>query len=456
MVNFLEKRQDVTWTSPSGKVFVLKTLVNEYTRKHIGEVKENPKTTYTASSSSSSGKKRRHNSSGVSTSRSKKRVGDSNDTFTDLGVGGKDVPLEVLFVGDNHDTEADAFEAALCEIGKSKLRLAYGNEFTVNVINFSRKNHLTEQINKTTISVSFHQTSATTYPNSSKSNSKQVKAAAAETNTISAENFEAAVSEVSKSQARMIKFTNSYNKMMSKVSGALSAANSITVKSILSDIMGQDVMSNAFTMTSQLQIAISQAIGLEYKVKRLGSGFTLPGSLASIKSSLSGLLSGLKSSGTSYPLSAEQIDELIMNDTTAQAVLTAVAENITESDYITRSEAIAAVNDFADMADGWNNYVDEEYQKIEDLSQAFVRNSDINEVVVSAINAVIEKSYELKIEKTLILTENESTVNLAYKHYNNDFAIDPEGAIEYLIESNGWGDDLFYLVPKGTEVKLYV
>lgn len=71
--------------------------------------------------------------------------------------------------------------------------------------------------------------------------------------------------------------------MMSKVSGALSAANSITVKSILSDIMGQDVMSNAFTMTSQLQIAISQAIGLEYKVKRLGSGFTLPGSLASIK-----------------------------------------------------------------------------------------------------------------------------------------------------------------------------
>lgn len=74
MVNFLEKRQDVTWTSPSGKVFVLKTLVNEYTRKHIGEVKENPKTTYTASSSSSSGKKRRHNSSGVSTSRSKKEL----------------------------------------------------------------------------------------------------------------------------------------------------------------------------------------------------------------------------------------------------------------------------------------------------------------------------------------------------------------------------------------------
>lgn len=456
MVNFLEKRQDITWTSPTGKVFTLKALESGYSRKHIGEVKENPKTTYTASSSSSSGKKGNRNSSGVSTSRSKKRVQDSNDTFTDLGIGGKDVSMDFLFIGNNHDTDAEKFTNALCEIGKSKLRLAYGNEFTVNVLNFSVKNNLLEQINKTTVSVSFHQTSATTYPNSSKSNTKKVKAAAAETNTISAENFEAAVAEVSKSQARMSKFTDSYNKMMSKVSNSLSAANSITVKSILSDIMGQDVMSNAFTMTSQLQIAISQAIGLSYKVNKLGSGFTLPTSLLSIKSSLSGLLGGLKSSGTSYPLSQEQIDELIMNDTTAQAVLTAVAENITENKFTTRNEAITAVNDLVDIADDWNNYVDEEYQKIEDLSQAFVRDSAINEVVISAVNAVIEKSYGLKIEKTIILTDDESTVNAAYKYYPNDFAIDPEGAIEYLVDSNGWGDDMFYLLPKGTEVKIYV
>lgn len=456
MTNFLEKRQNITWTSPSGKVFNLKTVESGYTRKHIGEVKENPKTTYTASSSSSSGKKGSRNSSGVSTSSSKKRIGDSNDTFTDLGVGGKDVSLDVFFVGENHDTEARAFTNALCEIGKSKLRLAFGDEFTVNVLSFSEKNNLIEQINKTTVSVNFHQTSATSYPNSSRSQTKKVKAAATQTNTISAKNFESAVSEVSKSQARMTKFTNSYNKMMSKVSSVLLAANSITVRSILNDIMGQNVMSNAFTMTTQLQIAISQAVGLSHKIKKIGSGFTLPDGVTSTKSSLRDLLGELKSSGTTYPLSTEQIDDLIMNDTTAQAVITAVAENITEGDYITRAEAVADINDFADMADDWNNYIEEEYQKIEDLSQAFVRDSGINEVVVDAINAAIEKSYDLKVEKTLILTEDESTVNLAYKHYSDDFAIDPEKTIAYLIESNGWGDDLFYLVPKGTEVKLYV
>ena len=215
-------------------------------------------------------------------------------------------------------------------------------------------------------------------------------------------------------------------------------------------------MSNAFTMTSQLQIALSQAVGLSYKVNSLKSGFKLPDNVASIKSSLSSLLGGLKSSGTKYPLSAEQIDELKINDTTAQATITSMAQSITQTEYTTRKEAIAAINEFAALADDWNEYVEDEYKKIDDLADAFIRDSGINEVVLAAINAVIEKSYELKVEKTLILTEDESVVNVAYKNYSNDFAIDPEGTIEYLISSNGWGDDMFYLLPKGTEVKIYV
>ena len=336
------------------------------------------------------------------------------------------------------------------------MRLAYGDEFTVNVLNFSVKNSLTEQINKTTVSVNFHQTSATTYPDSSSSDSKQVTVAAQASNTISAENFEAATQAAATTQTRMSRFRDSYSKMMSKVSNALSVANSISVKSILTDIVGQDVMSNAFTMTSQLQIALSQAVGLSYKVNSLKSGFKLPDNVASIKSSLSSLLGGLKSSGTKYPLSAEQIDELKINDTTAQAIITSMAQSITQTEYTTRKEAIVAINDFAALADDWNEYVEDEYKKIDDLADAFIRDSGINEVVLAAINAVIEKSYELKVEKTLILTEDESVVNIAYKNYSNDFAIDPEGAIEYLISSNGWGDDMFYLLPKGTEVKIYV
>ena len=81
-MDLLKDNQGVVWTSPNGQEFNLKTLENEYTRKHIGEVKENPK-----ASSGSSGKK---------------KVQDANDTFTDLGIGGRDIPLTCYFIGENH------------------------------------------------------------------------------------------------------------------------------------------------------------------------------------------------------------------------------------------------------------------------------------------------------------------------------------------------------------------
>ena len=112
-MNYSDRKQTVVWTSPLGKVFNLKTKVNSYNRKHNGEVNSSP-----------------------STDKQIKRINDSTDTFKDLGVSGKSINLEFLFIGENHDTESENFENALCEKGQSKLRLFYGAEFTVNVIDF--------------------------------------------------------------------------------------------------------------------------------------------------------------------------------------------------------------------------------------------------------------------------------------------------------------------------------
>lgn len=438
MTDYISKMQNITWTSPKGKSYIIKALESGYSRKHIGEIKENPK---------ASSKDSKNN---------KKRISDSNDTFCDLGIGGKNVALDCIFSGANHDIEAKAFADSLCEVGKSKLRLAYGDEFTVNVLDFSVKNNHVQNINRTVVSVNFHQTASTTYPSSSQSQTNKVKAQVEKANTIAAQNFESAVGAIAKNQTRMSAFTASYSKMMGKVSSALSAANSVSVQSIMTDLLGQDVMSNAYTMTSQLQIAISQAIGLSSSVQGFKTQLVLPENLGQIKSSLVSLMGGLKNSGTKSPLQTQQIDELISSDTTAQAVINAFAQNTVETEYTTRKEAIAAVNELLSVADDWNEYVEDEYQKIDDMADAFVRDSGINEVVLSAIDAVIEKSYDLKVEKSFILTEDDSTVNLAYLNYPVEFEIDAESTIEYLISSNGWGDDLFYLVPKGTEVKIYV
>ena len=132
-MEFLKSFQDTIWTSPEGQSFVLKTLESGYKRKHIGEVKENPRTSVSSSSSTKSGGGKKSNSSShtsVSTSRATKRVQDSNDTFTDMGIGGRDSRLDCYFIGDKHAAESEAFESALCQTGKSQLKLAYRDEFS--------------------------------------------------------------------------------------------------------------------------------------------------------------------------------------------------------------------------------------------------------------------------------------------------------------------------------------
>ena len=60
------------------------------------------------------------------------------------------------------------------------------------------------------------------------------------------------------------------------------------------------------------------------------------------------------------------------------------------------------------------------------------------------------------MERKIILPEDESIVNLAYKYYPADFELLPEETIEYLIYSNNLQDEEFFILRKGTELKIYV
>ena len=122
----------VYWTSPRGKTFALKATETGYKQKHIGEVKENPK----------------------SKKSNRKKIQDVSDTFKDFGIGGRDLNLKFYFYGENHATESEAFENALCETGKSKLQIPYRAPFTVNVLDFEVANDL-KIVNQTVISVQF-------------------------------------------------------------------------------------------------------------------------------------------------------------------------------------------------------------------------------------------------------------------------------------------------------------
>ncbi len=439
MPDFTDGRQGVTWRSPKGTIFNLKTTESGYSRKHNGEVKSNP----------------------TNKKSSKKSVTDSNDTFSDLGIAGRDVTLECLFIGSSHDVDAKTFTDALCETGKSHLRLAYGDEFTVNVLDFSVKNDLLKAINATTVTVKFHETAKTTYPESDSSGKKEIKNEAANTKLNAAQKLSDAVSNVSGDTSRLSKFAASFNKMLTTVSNALDTANSMTLNSIMTDILGQNVVNNAFTMTSQLQIVMSKSAALASRVKNM-SAFTLKTPLGSAFDSWRGLISNLITSSTpsgavtSKGLKNNEIDNLLINDTAAISALASLCETSIDSIYETRKEAVEAAKKLIELEETWTDFVEEQTAKITELNDVFIRDNDVVELVSAAAGEILRQSYELKVEKTLILTEDKTLVEIAYENYYDDFKADPDKTIEYLRTSNDLTDDDFFLLPKGSEVKIYV
>lgn len=453
----------VIWTSPEGNSFVLKTLESGFSQKHIGEVKENPRTSVSHSTSTKGGggkKSKTSSSTSVSTSSSTKRVGDSNDTFTDLGVGGRDISLDCYFIGEKHYIEAEAFRKALCQVGKSKLQLAYGEEFTVNVLNFELKNTLVERVNSTVITVNWHETSPSTYPKSEQSKQKEIKNLVSATKESIASTVEMTANAITE-QSRLATFTTKFKGVLGKISNALDVANNVTLNSIMSDILGQNLISNAFTVTSQIGIIFSKATMLVSKVKNVANGgFTLPSGYTSLFGGWQNLISGLKTTSLKSTAGAnytpEQIDELKLNDSIASSAIISVAESLLNVNFETRIEAVEAAKNLITLNDDWNDFVDEQQTKITELGDAYIREGNVLDIVEMCANEILERSYKLKVEQKITLTEDKTPIQLAYKYYNEDFRNDPDGTLEYLIRTNNFTDEQFFLIPRGTEVKIYV
>lgn len=456
-MGYTDEFQAVVWTSPSGTAFTLKTLESGFSQKHVGEVKENPRTSYSASTSSKGGKG--GSKSSVSTSGGKKRVSDVNDTFTDLGIGGRDVALDCYFVGENHYNKAENFVKSLCEVGKSTLQLSYGEPFTVNVLNFKVTNQLLQNINCTVVNVSWHETAKTTYPASEKSKEKEIKNEAAAAKENLASGVADTVENIT-SPSRLQAFNANFTKALNKVSGALDFANNLTLKGIMNDILGQNIATSAFTMTSQLGIVLYKAASLTKKIANIGNGFVLTGEFGSLYNGWGSLISTLinnsATASSKTSLTKNEIDNLLINDTTASMALISLAETLIETSFETRAEAVEAAKNLVNLEQTWTSFVETESGKITDLGNYYIKDDNLQSVIAAAANEILERSYRLKIERLVVLSEDKTIIDLAYEYYKEEFYADPDATIEYLITTNNLRDDEFLILPRGSEVKIYV
>ena len=248
--------------------------------------------------------------------------------------------------------------------------------------------------------------------------------------------------------------------MLNKVSEGLSTASSVSLKSIMTDILSQNIGTNMFTIASQLGIVMYQAATLANRIKSEASDFSLTSGVESVFGQWEGLISGfISSSGTSSQktsLTREEIDNLLINDSAATEAIISLGEALIEKDYETRQEAVDAANNLKDLEQQWTEFVESECEKITDLEDVFIRDPGLTDIVDSAASEILEQSYKLKVEKTIILSEDMTVIDFAYKYYPEEFAENPDETIKRLITTNDFGDDEFFLLKRGTGVKIYV
>lgn len=418
-MNYSARQKEIIWTSPSGKKFALETDGNiKYSRKRKGEVKNNPTRSY--------GKKNNRTSY--------KTVNMSDDTFQDMGVSGREFSLKLYFFGDNHDIDAANFEAAYCERGKSRLQLPYGNIMTVQALDIDFEQNTVERTSLTEVNISFHQCGGTIYPIAKAAQASVLKKNISQVKEAMSEEFADTVNTLADKQTFAERWSQNLDKLTQKF---IDVQNSDYL-GILWDIKSQNILNNPLVMSTQLGMLLKK-------------GFLTYESVSDVISSVSDLITDfLPSSGVSK--SEYTADDIYMKST-----IIAGCEVVNDSDFETRKDAVEAIENIQDIND---KYV-EQSQEIEQvinkkLEDTIISEVDTTEIVNNTITSVIEKSDDLKVEKTIILKEHSNPLMLAFEYYPDMFKLDPDAAIEYVNKTNDFTGDDFLFLEKGRKILIYV
>ena len=417
-MSFDTRKKSLLWISPSGKKFDLKLKSPiRYSRKRKGEVKNNPTRSY--------GEKNERTSYKV--------VNASDDTFQDMGMSGRDISLTVIFTGENHDTEAMEFEKAYCERGKSKLQLHYGDFLLVQAMDFDRLNDDVKTLSLTEVQVTFHECGKTKYPTTKRSSQSAAKTKAQNARAAVAQSFSNTVATV-KNQTT---FASKIQSNLDKINNAFDSIQNATFVSILQDLKNGNILNNPYVMSTQLGLLFNAAFGTYTNV-------------SDVLNTVYDLLPNFTSSN-------DDRDEYIADNVFAQNMIISASENVNGSELDTRKEAIEAAEDLQEINDIYQEASQSKEQEFnKKLDDTIIQDVDISDVVNETIGSLVDKSDDLKIEKTISVSEVTGIVNIAAQYYPDDFKADPDKTIEYLIKTNDFSFDKLIYLNKGDKFVIYV
>ena len=386
---------------------------------------------------------------------------DFDGTFIQTtGSSGRRFPLIAIFWGENHDLEANVFDAALLENGIGKLEHPlYG---TVNVVPFgsiTQRDDLKTEANQTKIELIFWESiDLITFPSVQDDPASDVLTAVDEYNEKKAQEFDD-VLETDKI-IEQVTVKNTYQTLLDAAKSGLQ-----NVADTQADVQKQfdnvyDSINNGIDVFvgDPLTLAFQTFIFLQAPAKALTS---IKARLNAYKNLTTSIISGENAIASPSILGdSRPANDFHTNNLYVSTFVTGSVVSVINNVFVTKTEALDAAIDILDQFDEAITWREANFEALaEGVTQtqtvAELDTGDayqkLQEAVALTVGFLVQISFSLKQERRLVLTRDRTFIDLVGELYGTT-----DVDYDFFITSNNLSGSEIKELPRGREIVYYV
>lgn len=373
---------------------------------------------------------------------------DAEGTYIqDLGSTGRRYPLRIIFWGDDYDLQANKFEALLLEVGTGRLEHPkYGVKDVVPFGTILRRDDLKTAANQAIIEVTFWETIGLVYPTSQADPASELTTSVDEFNTAFSEEYEEVIDV--DSAVERVSLKDKYQSLLDKAEAGLQpiADTQAAVKAQFDGIVDSVNQGIDTLVSDPLTLAFQTTLLIQAPARAWAN---ITARLSAYRDLANSIISG-DGAVVSPGVDSRNSNEFHTNDLYASTAVTGSILSVVNNQFSTKPEAIAAAESILTQLEEVENWREENFASLESVDSG-AAYQQLQEAVAIAAGFLVQISFSLKQERSLILDRDRTIIDLVAELYGS---IDDR--LDFFITSNDLSGSEILELERGRTVVYYI
>lgn len=387
-------------------------------------------------------------------------VAEGNETFVqDLGHTGFRLPLRIFFTGADYDLAASDFLKTLQEQGIGTLEHPiYGTFDVVPFGSVRRRDDLKTGANQAIFEVTFWETARLLFPVAGTAPADVTREAINASVETSSEAFVARINTSTQieevtltapTQIEEVVLTAKFQDALGKVRAALQSVADVE----------EEVATQFNAVFDSINAGIDTLIGdplsLAFQAQILvGLPARSVALIADRLDAYGNLLTDITSQIPLPGLGNDAFNGFLADELFAMATVLGSTGSVVNNEFATQSDTVAAADALLEQFEQLSTWRDDSYKSLGEIDTGDTYQQVLR-AVLSATGFLIEISFTLQQERTLVLDRPRTPVDLVAELYGT-FGAEDDEQLDFFINSNRLVGLNILEVPKGSEVVYYV